>query len=72
MKEKLVITPYSEKIQILTLAPDAWSRKYCAEYFSVSEYIVWTARKLKTVGGILAKPAPKRKKDFTRNNGHCG
>ena len=33
MKERLVIAPYPENIQILTLASDAWSRKYCAEYF---------------------------------------
>ena len=26
---------YSEKIQIITLAPDKWSRMYCSEYFNV-------------------------------------
>ena len=60
MKEKLVTAPYPEKIQILTLTLDAWSRKYCAEYFNVSECLVETTRELKRVGGILAKPTTKR------------
>ena len=64
IKEKLVIAPCPEKIHILTLAPDAWSRKYCAEYFNLSEYLVRIARKLKKVGGILAIPSPKRGKKF--------
>ena len=47
MKEKFTTTTYSEKIQILTPAPDSWSRRYCAEHFHVSEYLVRTARELK-------------------------
>ena len=33
MKEKLVTASNTEKLQILTLVPDSWSRKYCSEYF---------------------------------------
>ena len=62
MKEKLTTTTYSEKIQILTLAPDSWSCRYWAEHFTVSKYLVRTARELKKVKGILAKPAQKQGK----------
>ena len=33
MKEKLVTTSSTEKLQILTLVPDSWTQKYCSEYF---------------------------------------
>ena len=61
MMEKLKTTSYPEKIQILTLIPDK-SREYASKRFDVSEYLIWTARKLKKFGGILAKPAPKKSK----------
>ena len=35
MKEKLVTASNTEKLQILTLVPDSWPRKYCSEYFGV-------------------------------------
>ena len=62
MQEKLKTASYSEPIQILTLVPDKWSRMYCSEYFNVFEYLVWTSHEIKKVGGILAKPAPKKEK----------
>ena len=34
MQEKSEIASYSEPIQILTLVPDKWSRRYCSEYFN--------------------------------------
>ena len=40
MQEKLKIASYSEKIQILALVPDKWSRMYFSEYFNVFEYLV--------------------------------
>ena len=40
MQEKLKTASYLEKIQILTLIPDKWSRIYCSEYFNVFEYFV--------------------------------
>ena len=67
MKEKLTTAKYSEKIQILTLAPDSWSCWYCAEHFNVSEYQARTARELKKVKGILAYPAQKQGKVISQN-----
>ena len=37
MQEKFKTVSYSEKIQILILVPDKWSRMYCSEYFNVFE-----------------------------------
>ena len=62
MKENLTTATYSEKIQILTLAPDSSSRRYCAEHFYVSEYLVRTASELKKAKEILLKPAQKQGK----------
>ena len=59
IKEKLVTTSNTEKLQILTLVPNSWSRKYCSEYFGVSEYLIRSARELKQKKGILAKPSQK-------------
>ena len=39
LQEKLKTTSYSERIQILTLVPDKWSRMYCSEYFNIFEYL---------------------------------
>ena len=65
MQEKLKTASYSEQIQILTFVPDKWSRMYCSEYFNVFEYLVWNSHEIKKVGGILAKPAPKKGKTIT-------
>ena len=70
MQEKLKTTSYSEQIQILTLVPDKWSRMYCSEYFNVFEYLVWTSHEIKTVGGILAKSAPKKGKTISTERLH--
>ena len=40
MKENLVTASNTEKVQILTLVPDSWSRKYCSEYFEASEHLI--------------------------------
>ena len=40
MKDKLVTTSITEKLQILTLVPDSLSRKYYSEYFGVLEYLI--------------------------------
>ena len=40
MQEKFKAASYSEQIQILTLVPDNWSRKYCSECFNAFEYLV--------------------------------
>ena len=70
MQEKLKTASYSEQIQILTLVPDKWSRMYFSEYFNVFEYLVWTSNEIKKVGGILAKPAPKKGKTITTETLH--
>ena len=70
MQEKSKTASYSEPIQILTLVPDKWSRMYCSEYFNVFEYLVWTSHEIKKVGGILAKPAPKKGKTITTETLH--
>ena len=64
MREKLKIASSLEKIQILTLIPNKWSQKYASKQFDMSEYLIWTAHELNKVGGILAKPAPKKGKTF--------
>ena len=38
--EKSKTVSHPEPIQILTLVPDKWSRKYCSEYFNNLEYLV--------------------------------
>ena len=70
MQEKLKTASYSEQIQILTLVPDKWSRIYCSEYFNVFEYLVPTSHEIKKVGGILAKPVPKKGKTITTETVH--
>ena len=55
IKEKLFTASNTEKLQMLTLASDSWSRKYCSEYFGVSEYLIRSARELKQRKGILAQ-----------------
>ena len=70
MQEKFKKASYSEQIQILTLVPDKWSRMCCSEYFNVFEYLVWTSHEIKKLGGILAKPAPKKGKTITTETLH--
>ena len=62
MKEKLVTASNTEKLQILTLVPDSWSRKYCSEYFGVSEYLIRSARELKKTKGIPAHHSQEKGK----------
>ena len=62
MQKKLKIASYSEQIQ------KSWMD--CSEYFNVFEYLVWTSHEIKKVGGILAKPAPKKGKTITTETLH--
>ena len=68
MQEELKTASYSEQIQILTLVPDKWSQMYCWEYFNAFDYLVWTSHEIKIVGGIVAKPAPKKRKNYHHLN----
>ena len=65
MNDKLKEADYHTKVQILTLTPTSWSRKYAAEYFNVSEYLIRTARNLRQEKGIISKPEPKRGKSLS-------
>ena len=67
MQERLKTSSYSEQIQIITLVTAKWSRMYCSEYFNV---LVWTSHEIKKVGGILAKPSPKKGKTITTKTLH--
>ena len=67
MREKLKTASYPEKIEILTLIPDKWSREYASKQFDVGEYLIRTARESKKVGGILAKHAPKKGKRLPKD-----
>ena len=64
LKAKLMTACYSDKVQILTLIPDSWSRSFAAKYFNVSVYMIRTARELKKEKGILARPIAKRGKEL--------
>ena len=64
MQEKLKAASYSESIESLILVPNKWSRMYCSEYFIKFEYFIETSYEIKRVDGILAKPAPKKRKSF--------
>ena len=70
MHEKIKQASYSEQIQILALVPNKWSRMYCSKYFNVFEYLVSTSYEIKKVGGIIAKPAPKKGKSITTETLH--
>ena len=47
MQEKLKAASYSQRIQILTLVPNKWSRMYCSEYFNAFECLVLTSHEIK-------------------------
>ena len=68
VKEKIMISNKQEKVKLLTLAPDSWSRKRTAEFFNVSEYLVRSARELKKKEGMLAEPNQIRGKVLTDSN----
>ena len=57
---------FQERLQILTLAPNSWSRREMAEFFNVSEYLIRTARSMKEEKGTVAIPEAKREKKLTK------
>jgi len=59
MKEKIKNANFKVKVQVLTLIPESWSRKYAAEYFEVSEHLIRKARKLRSEKGICSVPSSK-------------
>lgn len=65
LKEKLCTSTYAQKIQILTLAPNSWSREKVVEVFGVTEHMVKQARALKKADGVLAIPGSKAGKKLS-------
>ena len=65
MKEKVNDSIKLNKAMQEKLKTVSYSRMYCSKYFNVFEYLVLTSHEIKQVGGILAKPAPKKGKTIT-------
>ena len=59
-------------LKLLTLVPDTWCQMYCSEYFDVFEYLVWTSHKINKSRWILAKPAPRKRKNYHQWNSSSG
>ena len=72
MQQKLKTASYSEQIQILALVANKWSRVYCSEYFKLFQCLVWTSDEIKSVAEILAKSAPKKRKNYHHWNTSSG
>ena len=68
IKEKLKNVDFKTKIQVLTLTPESWSRKYAAEYFNVSEYLIRKGHEQKREKGVLSMPNPKSGKQISIEN----
>ena len=59
IKEKLLVSPWNEKVKLLTLTPESWTIEKTMKEFEVSKYLVKKARSLKKELGILAEPKAK-------------
>ena len=70
MKEKVNDSIKLNKAMQEKLKTASYSRMYCSKYFNVFEYLVLTSHEIKQVGGILAKPAPKKGKTITTETLH--
>ena len=58
--EKLKTATRQEKIKLLTLMPESWSRKKTVDTFGVTDHMVRRSRQLKREKGILADPDTKK------------
>ena len=57
VKEKLgICCTRAERIQLLSLIPEHWSRQKAVLFFNVTEYMVRTARNVKKRKGTLGIP----------------
>ena len=65
LKDKFKTVSRREKIKLLTLVPESWSRKKICEEFNVSQYLVRASRKLKREKGILSDPSAKKGKTLS-------
>ena len=57
----------SEKIKLLTIAPDYWSIRAVQDFFNVAEYAVQKTRALCSEKGILSVPSKKEGKKLDEN-----
>ena len=62
VKQKISNVSRREKIKLLTLVPQSWSKEKVCNEFNVSEYLVRASRKLKQEKGILSDPGSKKGK----------
>ena len=59
MNKKRCESAYKNKVQILTMTPESWSRSYAGSYFEVSKYTKRQARSLKNEKYIISLPEIK-------------
>ena len=62
LRQNFQSTNKQERIQLLTLAPEFWSRKNLMREFNCSEWEVRQAKDLVANSGIFSIPAKKRGK----------
>ena len=60
LKEKVATASRREKIKLLTIVPETWSRKKVADYFGVTDHVVRRSRQLKKDKGILEDLDPNK------------
>ena len=59
MKDKIRVSPKTERVKVLTMASPSWSINKTKDEFGVTAYMVRQARKLKNERGILSDPSSK-------------
>ena len=60
LKEKVATASRREKIKLLTIVTETWSRKKVADYFGVPDHVVRRSLQLKKDKGILEDPDPNK------------
>ena len=58
-KSQVAVSTFYRRIQLLTLAPKAWTIKYMVDYFDVSCYLIQKAFQLRGGKGICSLPPKK-------------
>lgn len=56
-----------DKIKLLTLVPNTWSRQKVSAFFNVTDYVVRSSRASKKEKGILADVDPKKGKALSKD-----
>jgi hypothetical protein len=67
VKDKIKVATKQEKIRLLTLVPESWSKCKTMQEFDVTEHLVKRARTLKKEKGILADLDTKRGKSLSQS-----